>query len=201
MGACAPVDAGQIGLLTGAVLPVVRHDEAMDRDWSRLAAAVKRRRKELGMTQIGLATAAGVSESTIQLLESGTPRGRMPRSLPAVERELGWAPGSATALLMGGVATPLPDAPQESDADEAPQEPAPRLADGMPVRVRHELSRGRVVDTEVADVSRTGSSSRFILVWKSDEDGGDVSPEELEEWTRVQRLLRDLPTGSDRPEK
>lgn len=148
------------------------------------------------MTQIGLAAGAGVSESTVQLLEAGEGRTRLPRSLPSVERALGWAPGSAVVVLEGGDPEMLPEEPPEPEV--SPQAPSAGLAEGMPARVGHELSSGRVVDTEVAEVSRPGSRSRFILVWKTNEGGGAINPEDLEEWTRLQRALRGLPSEPPR---
>lgn len=182
-GCVRPINTGQMGVALGACYPELRHDEAMTWDWDRLATAMKGRRRQLGMTQAELAEEAGVSESTIQHLESGETRTRLPRSLRSIERALHWEPGSGEALLRGEAASSLP-------VQTAPAPPAD-MAVGMPVRVRNELSKGRVVDTAVADVPRPGGG-RFILVWKAD-DGDDIDPADLAEWTRLQRELHEMP--------
>ncbi|MFH8410678.1 helix-turn-helix domain-containing protein [Streptomyces sp. NPDC018019] len=73
----------------------------MERDWRRLADAIKRARESAGMTQVDLAERAGMSESSVQNLESGLPRTRIPRTLAKVEEALGWAAGSGVDLLDG----------------------------------------------------------------------------------------------------
>lgn len=88
---------------------------AMDAtDWKRLADAIKHRREALGLTQVQLAELMGVSDTTIRNLEGGREFKRLPASVAAVEQALGWAPGSARAILAGGepVATETPAAPQ-----------------------------------------------------------------------------------------
>lgn len=102
-----PIDTGQIGVRLGACCLSVGHDGRMSRDWKRLAEAIRAARRELGMTQVELADAADVSGGTIQNLEAGREFYRIPTKLPAVERALEWAPGSAKAVLDGGDPTPL----------------------------------------------------------------------------------------------
>lgn len=92
----------------------------MDADWERLADAVRRRRDELGFTQVQLATLAGVTAMTIRNLEGGRKFKRLPASISAVEQALGWAPGSARAILAGGDPTPVAEAAQRIAA--APHE-------------------------------------------------------------------------------
>lgn len=90
---------------------------AMDADWDRLATAVQRRRETLGLTQVQLAEAAGVTDTTIRNLEGGRKFKRPPASLPSVEQALGWSPGSARVVLAGGEPALLADA-----ADDIPLE-------------------------------------------------------------------------------
>ncbi|MFD7661036.1 multiprotein-bridging factor 1 family protein [Streptomyces sp. NPDC059788] len=73
----------------------------MERDWRRLADAIKRARESAGMTQVDLAKRADMSESSVQNLESGLPRTRIPRTLAKVEEALGWAAGSGVEILDG----------------------------------------------------------------------------------------------------
>lgn len=70
--------------------------------WLLLADEVRAGRDARGLTQAELAAEAGVGMRTLQDIEAGIPRGRMPRLMPRVERALGWRPGSARAILDGG---------------------------------------------------------------------------------------------------
>lgn len=155
----------------------------MNRDWERLGRAIKARREELGMpTQQALADAADVTRQSVQSLESGKQRTRMPRSIGKVEKVLGWEPGTAARHLTAEAA--------------AENGMAVRLAEGMPVRIVKELSAGQVVDTEVVELCIPGSPFKLVAILKQDEPAPDASPEEmarvLEEWSRVQRALRQI---------
>ena len=93
-----------------------------DGDWTRLADHVRAARTLLDLTQADLAAKAGIGLSTVQLLERGTTRTRLPDTISAVESALGWAPGSARALLSGGEAEPVAQLPRirvELSADDA----------------------------------------------------------------------------------
>lgn len=158
----------------------------MDRDWKRLGRAIKAQREHLGMaTQQDLADRAGVTRQTIQSLEAGTERKRTPATVGKVEKALSWEPGTATRIL----------------SESSPETPAPRFAEGMPVRIAQELSDGQVFETEVLDLSVPGSRSRLVVVFKHDAEASDMSPEELranvKEWTRIQRALRQIADGDE----
>lgn len=164
------------------------HHEAMTRNWDRLGLAIKARREELGLTtQQALADAAGVTRQTVQSLESGKQRTRMPATIAPIEKALGWEPGTAARILAG-------DDPSSQNGV------TPRLAEGMPVRVVQELSSGEVVDTEVVELSIPGSPFKLVGILKQDAPAADVSPEEmqrvLQEWSRLQRAMRQI--GDDR---
>lgn len=73
----------------------------MERDWKRLAVAIRQAREAANMTQIDLAERANISEGSVQNLESGNGRTRIPPTLARVERALGWAAGSGVAILQG----------------------------------------------------------------------------------------------------
>lgn len=80
-----------------------------DEAWKLLADEIRAARDARGLTQAALALEAGVGIRTLQDLEAGITRGRMPRLMPRVERALGWRPGSARAILDGG--SPIPAEP------------------------------------------------------------------------------------------
>lgn len=153
----------------------------MNRDWKRLGLAIKARREELGMTtQQALADTAGVTRQTVQSLEAGKERSRMPAAIAPVEEALKWEPGTVARILTGET--------------EAPRETSARFAEGMPMRIAQELTDGQVMDTEVLDLSVPGSSSRLVVVFKRDSPAADMDPDELraslQEWSRIQRAMR-----------
>ncbi|MFD4921209.1 helix-turn-helix transcriptional regulator [Streptomyces goshikiensis] len=160
----------------------------MDRDWKRLGRAIKAQREHLGMaTQQDLADNAGVTRQTVQSLEAGTERKRTPPTIGKVEKALGWEPGTATRIL-----------------SEAAPEATPRFAEGMPMRIAKELSDGQVVDTDVLDLTLPGSKSRLVVVFKQDSEAANMDPAELraalQEWTRIQRALRQITAGDEADE-
>jgi DNA-binding XRE family transcriptional regulator len=161
----------------------------MDRDWKRLGHAIKARREELGIgTQQSLADAAGVTRQSVQSLEAGKARTRMPSTIRHIEKALQWEHGTAARVLAG-------DTPPASKRDSAPQ-----LAQGMPARVLQELSTGEVVDTEVVEISFPGSPFKLVGILKQDSER-NADPVEMErvlrEWSRLQRSMRQI--ADDRP--
>jgi len=162
----------------------VVHHEPMGRDWKRLADAVEAARDAKGLTQVALAALAGVSESTVQNLESGAERKRVPASLHRVERALGWAPGSGERILDGG--------------DPEPQEDSAPPPSGLPLRIVQELQDGPLLDTTVLDLSPHGSGARMIVVVKG---APDATPEQIRAdllaWAKAQRHLQNLGEDDD----
>ncbi|TVL89833.1 hypothetical protein [Streptomyces sp. SAJ15] len=77
------------------------------KDLARLAAAVKSRRHELGITRLAAATAAGMAKGTWQRVEEGAPVREM--NYAKIEKVLRWASGSCIATRGGG--EPLPVEP------------------------------------------------------------------------------------------
>ncbi|MER7151207.1 helix-turn-helix domain-containing protein [Streptomyces lydicus] len=155
----------------------------MGRDWKRLAEAIKDARQALRLTQVDLASAAGVSESTVQNLEAGESRVRIPTSLPKIERALNWREGSAHAVLGGGEPT-LSAAPPDSDTGTVTE---------LPLRIVQELADGPLLDTTVLDLTPLGSDARMIVVVKGTPD---ASPEQIRKdllaWAAAQRYLENL---------
>lgn len=97
--------------------PLVVHSARVTgRDWKRLAGFVIAARKDLGYKSRSQFAGAldGVSVRTLGNLERGQSVSR--ETLAAVERALGWEPGSAEAVLSGG--TPRVSAPSVQAVDD-----------------------------------------------------------------------------------
>ncbi|MFF0277520.1 multiprotein-bridging factor 1 family protein [Streptomyces sp. NPDC004330] len=156
----------------------------MGRDWKHLADSVEAAREAKNLTQVALAEKAGVSESTIQNIESGKERTRVPASLHKVERALGWKPGSGERVLEGG-------APEVEEATAPPPS-------GLPLRIVHELQDGPLLDATVLDLSPLGSDARMIVVVKG---APGASPEQIRAdllaWAKAQEHIQNLPNTDD----
>lgn len=72
-----------------------------DEAWTRLAGAVRSRRDELGLTQVELATKAGISEPTLRVIEGARRRSYQKATLRALSQALGWTPDGAQRILGG----------------------------------------------------------------------------------------------------
>lgn len=73
------------------------------RAWKMLGDFIRDELARKGWTQQQLADEAGVTQVTISAIVNGRARGRIPRSMPAIEQALGWPVGSTRILLDGGV--------------------------------------------------------------------------------------------------
>lgn len=73
-----------------------------DKDWKRLADAVRQRRDELGMTQEEVAAAGGPSTATMRLLEGALGTSYRSRTFTQLERALAWTRGTVRHVLDGG---------------------------------------------------------------------------------------------------
>ncbi|MER7813865.1 helix-turn-helix transcriptional regulator [Streptomyces sp. NPDC096153] len=77
----------------------------MNRDpqaWARLGKALYQSRQAQGLTQEHVAEQAGVSVASVQNAEAGkVPKSRMPQTIPAIARALGFAAGAADQILAG----------------------------------------------------------------------------------------------------
>lgn len=163
----------------------------MGRDWKRLAEAIKAAREERNLTQLEVAETAGVSESTVQNLESGTSRTRLPPSLAKIEPAIGWAPGSGKAVMEGGEPTRIPMTVAGAIT------PTPRddqaAASDLPLRIVQELADGSLLDTAVLDLTPLGSSARMIVVVRGEPDASpDQIRRDLLAWARAQEQLETL---------
>jgi len=162
----------------------------MEQNWTALGAAVKARRKALGLSQVELGEAAGAGRSSVQKVERNQGFELSAGMLALIERGLGWSAGSIQAVLEGGEPT------------LASQEPAPedsrRPLVGLPASVLDELADGEVYATEIHDLSQEGGITIItVAVRRAGEPGTQISTEErrrnFRAWSRVQRQLDNLP--------
>lgn len=166
--------------------------------WGKLADAIRAAREARGLTQPQLAELAGVAEGSIQNLESGKPRSRMPQTLVKVEPHLGWAAGSGRIILDGG--EPIP-APEGADSAQAARD-ADRLRQKFSLRIVDELeSDDPLLDSAVIPLPG-GNGARMTVVVHG---APSATPEEIQEaliaWRKAERGLHRLPddNGDDSP--
>jgi transcriptional regulator with XRE-family HTH domain len=158
--------------------------------WAELASAIRSARETRGLTQPKLAELAGVSEGSVQNLESGKPRSRMPQSLARLEPHLGWAAGSGRAILDGG--EPKLASASEASADVTSIEG--KLRRKLPLRIVDELeSEDPLLDSTVIDLPGVEGARMTVVVHGQP----DATPEQIQEallaWREAERKLRRLP--------
>lgn len=147
----------------------------MEQNWARLGAAVAAARRPR-LTQQQLAEKVGVSRGTVQNIEHGKGLTKITPTLRAVEREIGWAPGSLERVMAGEEPVPLeePAPPKVPSAEVAGPPPPSAVASGLPARVRQQLVRGDLIDTTVVDL---GDDTTMVIVVRGKPN---ASPEELQ---------------------
>lgn len=77
--------------------------------WDRLGERVKTSRAILGYSITQLSTVSGLSTSTLDSIENGRKTSYDPTTLTALERALGWRPGSVDRILRGLEPLPVED--------------------------------------------------------------------------------------------
>lgn len=163
--------------------------------WGKLAAAIRAAREARGLTQAALAERAGVSENTVQNLEDVSRRpSRMPQSLAKVEPHLGWAAGSAGAILQGGEPTP---APAVRD-DPAGRRGSDKLRSKLPLRIVDDLeSDDPLLEATVIELPGTKGARMTVVVHGQP----DATPEQIQDallaWRRTESKLKRLPDDED----
>ena len=159
--------------------------------WAELAAAIRSAREARGLSQVDLAELAGVSEGSVQNLESGKPRNRMPQTLAKIEPHLGWVAGSGRAILNGGEPTPDEDVTTTAPAEG-------KLRRKLPLRIVDELeSDDPLLDSTVIQLPGVDGARMTVVV----HGRPDATPEQIQEallaWRQAERKLRRLPDGGD----
>ena len=164
--------------------------------WAELGASIRSAREARGLSQVGLAELAGVSEGSVQNLESGAPRSRMPQTLAKIEPHLGWAAGSGRAILEGGKPTPA----SATDQAEVAQMEG-KLRRKLPLRIVDELeSDDPLLDSTVIELPGVDGARMTVVVHGKP----DATPEQIQEallaWREAERKLRRLPDGGEEPQ-
>lgn len=167
----------------------------MEKDWKRLASAVReaRKRHDPPLLQRGLAELADVSLSSVQTLERGAGYTRMPSAAYKVAQVLGWTTESIDVVLAGGEPT-LRGLGDGAGADETVNA-APEYASRLPLAVRDALSSGELVDTEVLDLGPDDSGMRMIVVVTREERSSDDIEKmraRLAQWAKKKGKLRSI---------
>jgi transcriptional regulator with XRE-family HTH domain len=162
--------------------------------WAKLAAAIRSAREARGLTQVALAELAGISEGSVQNLESGDSRSRIPPSIAKVEPHLGWATGSGRAILDGGEPTLVP-VTHDISADLKAVEG--NLRRKLPLRIVDELeSDDPLLDSTVIELPGVDGARMTVVV----HGRPDATPEQIQEallaWREAERKLRRLPDDS-----
>lgn len=166
----------------------------MERDWERLGAALAAGRKHMDVTQVDMAARIGVTRGPIQAIERGDVS-RMTPTIRAYAEAIGWDKGSVRAVLEGGDPTFVERPPETPPVGpDNPNVENVRYATGMPDRIALELQDGRVLDTDVFDLSAPGSEAKLVLIAKA--GASDASDEQkrkdLLTWARIQRRVRQI---------
>jgi transcriptional regulator with XRE-family HTH domain len=168
--------------------------------WATLATAIRAAREARGLSQVTLAELAGISEGSVQNLESGESRSRIPPSLAKVEPHLGWATGSGLTVLRGGEPTPRPVTHDTSAGLRATKD---KIRDKYSLRIVDELETDDpLVDSAVIELPGINGARMTVLVHGSP----DATPQEIQDallaWRKAEQSLRRLPDddgGDDEP--
>lgn len=167
--------------------------------WARLATAIRAAREARGLSQEALAERAGVAEGSVQNLEAGKPRNRMPQTIAKIEPHLGWAEGSGRLILDGGDPIPAGSTPGE-DSSEASTD---KIRRKYSLRIVDELeSDDPLVDSAVIQLPGANGARMTVVV----HGNPDATPQQIQDallaWRKAEQELRRLPDGdgdSDEP--
>lgn len=158
--------------------------------WAKLATAIRAAREARGLSQVALAELAGISEGSVQNLEKGNRRTRIPPALSKVEPHLGWAEGSGRTILDGGEPTPA-TAPAPTPNSESRR-------GSLPLRVVDELeSDDPLLDSTVIQLPGANGARMTVVV----RGKPDATPQEIQEallaWRKAERNLHRLSEDDD----
>jgi hypothetical protein len=144
--------------------------------WEQLALEVRKRRKELGLTQPDVVARGGPSVETLRMVENHRAGQLRPRSRRNLEQVLLWESGSVDAILAGGVPTPQrekPSEPPESDRFWGARQV-------LSLKATFARIRGRMADDAraalLAEITRSAKEAEEAIVtmlpWLDDAERG-----------------------------
>lgn len=118
----------------------------MDADWARLAAQVRQRRTELGLSQAVVSARAGygLSLATLRNIEQARSHPFRASTLATLERVLGWEKGAAQVVLGGGVPVLASDGVSAEERLERLETVLDRILATTPAPVARAKYRGGV---------------------------------------------------------
>jgi transcriptional regulator with XRE-family HTH domain len=144
--------------------------------WEQLALEVRKRRKELGLTQPDVVARGGPSVETLRMVENNRAGRLRPRSRRNLEQVLQWESGSIDAILAGGVPTPeqeKPSEPPESDRFWAARQVVSLKATFSRIR---EGMAGDAQEALLAEITRSAKEAEeaivTVLPWLDDVERG-----------------------------
>ncbi len=127
-----------------------------DQQRARLAAAVRRRQRDLNLTQLEVATAGGISQAAYNRIANGRADSIAERTIDALDRGLRWHGrtedqlGSTETIILGG--SPLPDDQPRALISEVHDE-------------RGETRRVVTAEPDARDISDEVMRQRWTAVW------------------------------------
>jgi transcriptional regulator with XRE-family HTH domain len=156
----------------------------MSRDWARLGAELKAARERRQLRQEDIATELGVTRGAIANIDGGR-FSRLTRTVRDYARLVGWADGSADAVLDGGE-------PAEGEAPGQDLSGKPRdLSD----RVLQALAEGELIGSRVMHVQGPdGEVTATLVVRGSAGMSAEEVQRELVAWLSTGPVLR-TPSG------
>ena len=166
-------------------------------DYSHLAEAVRARARELGYTQDDVIRISRLGRTTVQRIWSGSVAHTPSRATCiALEKALGWAPGSIAAVLAGGEPTVRRETSGDGEV-QVNEASAPARASArpeFPLRVQLALEDGRPLDHDVIEFEVAGRPFSIIAwaqtgVYDTEEDRAALW-EQLKVFHRLMGQLR-----------
>ncbi|MCR8574739.1 helix-turn-helix transcriptional regulator [Streptomyces sp. Isolate_219] len=165
----------------------------MERDWTRLGAALKVAREACSYTQAAVAEMIGVKRGTMRNIENGD-IARVTPTVRAYARAVGWDEGSVDAVLAGGMPTEAPAARSPEARDVAAAESiAVAAPEELPLRVQAALREGPLIDTAVINLpgDDDGPEGQMVVIVKG---RNGATPEQLKRallrWEEAETKLR-----------
>jgi transcriptional regulator with XRE-family HTH domain len=175
---------------------------AMERDWARLGALLKRAARARGLQQKDIAERLRRQRGAIRNIETGN-ISTVSDTVEAYAQLVGWSDGSVDAVLAGG------EPELASDAEPSPVIPvrtaladpdAAREAglDDLSLRVLAALSEGPLVDSDVLTIPMAGGTLRAALVVRG---APDMTPDQqrqaVREWEAREQAVRAAAEGDE----